>query len=137
MAQTQCSTWSDPQETTVAVSGLDTNTQTLDFTATNGVDYAFVLSQPMTRTINPRHLKLKGTARDECDFAECYPGRTPDRTLQCDQPRTTLATLRYFLGTEVAPHLEPNVLASLQLCSARPLGQRRLAVGPSVSRRPI
>ena len=74
-SDSECSTWSDAQETTVAVSGLDTNSQSLNFTATNGIDYAFcVIATDDANNQSAPSETQKGTARDECDFIECYPG---------------------------------------------------------------
>ena len=112
-SDSECSTWSDAQETTASVSGLDTNSQSLDFTATNGVDYAFcVIATDDANNQSAPSETQKGTARDECDFIECYPGE-----LQTD---TAVRPIQKFSGfsslltsTKVAPHLEAPIMLSI------------------------
>ena len=70
-----CDTWGEPIETVIAVSGSETNTQSLNFDATNGVDYMFcvIAVDDANNQSTPSETQL-ATARDECDFIECYPG---------------------------------------------------------------
>ena len=71
----ECSTWTDAQETTVAVSDSETNSQSLSFAATNGVEYSFcVIATDDANNQSAASATETGTARDECDFIECYPG---------------------------------------------------------------
>ena len=70
-----CSTWESPEESTLSVSGSDTNTQSLSFTATNGLSYNFcVIAVDDANNQSSPSETQSGTPRDECDFIECYPG---------------------------------------------------------------
>lgn len=71
----ECSTWTSPQESTTAVSGSETNAQSLSFTATNGLNYSFcVIAVDDAGNQSSASETQSATARDECDFIECYPG---------------------------------------------------------------
>ena len=105
----ECSTWSDPQETTVAVSGLDTNTQTLDFTATNGVDYTFcVIATDDANNQSAPSETQKGTARDECDFAECYPGELQTGHCSATNPELLWLLFATFLALRLRRTWRPQ-----------------------------
>ena len=71
----ECSTWSSPEESTVTVSDSETNSQSMSFTATNGLSYNFcVIAVDDANNQSVPSETQTGTPRDECDFLECYPG---------------------------------------------------------------
>ena len=71
----ECSTWTSPEETTVTVSDSETSSQSMSFTATNGLSYNFcVIAVDDANNQSVPSETQTGTPRDECDFLECYPG---------------------------------------------------------------
>ena len=103
-----CSTWSDPEETTVAVSGLDTNTQTLDFTATNGVDYTFCVIATDDANNQSAPSETKKDARDECDFIECYPGELQTGHCSATNPELLWLLFATFLALRLRRTWRPQ-----------------------------
>ena len=79
----------------------ETNSQSLSFAATNGVDYSFcVIATDDMNNQSAASATETGTARDECDFIECYPGEL-ETEQQLNQLRDPLASLRYVTRTKV------------------------------------
>ena len=71
----ECADWTTPQEVSLSVNDSETKSQKLSFTATNGVDFSFcvIAVDDAGNQSSPSDVAV-GTARDECDFLECYPG---------------------------------------------------------------